>query len=196
MKYTVKDIFVKRIDLVMTSKLVSSNIRDRANILSKVCNVTVQAARKWLTGLSMPEYEHMKLIALTFDVSTSYLIGEINIKNVAKNDSSSLLKKNFRTGLITIEITETVFTNTLIAGDTAICHPCDATDLKEGIYLLQNANNKFFRKLSFNADRHLKINYEKNGILIMDIYKDKNLIELFLSSIIGRAESLIRPLSL
>lgn len=192
MNITAKEVFVKRIDLVMTSKLVSSNIQDRANLLGKICTVTPQAARKWLSGLSMPDYDNMKLIASRFDVSTSYLIGEINTKNFTKSDNGTLLKKNFRAGLIAIDLTETIFTGQLVAGDTAICHPCDATDINGGIYLLQNANNKFFRKLSFDINNNLVIQYEKNGILVEDVYKDKNLIELFLSSLIGRVESLIR----
>ena len=192
MNISAKDSFVKRIDLVMTSKLVSSNIQDRSNLLSKICGVSYQASKKWLTGLSMPEYDNMKLLASYFDVSTSYLIGEINTKNFTKSDNGTLLKKNFRPGLIAIDLEETIFTGQLVAGDTAICHPCDATDINGGIYLLQNANNKFFRKLSFDANNNLLIQYENNGVLIEDVYKDKNLIELFLSSLIGRVESLIR----
>lgn len=194
MKLQAKETFVKRIGLVLTSKLKTSQIKNHANWLSQFCNVTPQAARKWLLGMSMPDYDNMKLIASKLDVSTSYLIGEINIKSFSKNNNSSLLNNNLRNSVITLEITEDIFAGELIAGDTAICHPCDSLSIDNAIYLLQNSNQKFFRRLSFDKDKNLVIKYEIDGIPQEDIYRDKNLIDLFLSSLIGRVESFIRIL--
>lgn len=194
MKLSAKEIFVKRIDLVITSELNSVNIQNRANILSEICKVTPQAARKWLTGDSMPDYDKIKLIAARFNVSTSYLIGEVNIKTFGNNDNASLLKNSFRNGVITIELTEDVIAGELIAGDTAICHPCATDSLNNSIYLLQRANKMFFRRLSYDINKNLILRYEEHGKVIEDIYKDKNLIDLFLSSLIGRVESFIRKI--
>lgn len=193
MKTSAKTIFVKRLDLVMTSKSVSSKVSERVDFLSRLCEVTPQAARKWLTGKGMPDYDNMKVLAAKLDVSTSYLIGEINIKKLTKNESSSL-KNSFRNGVMTIELTETVISNVLIAGDTAICHPCKPDAIDGSIFVLQSANKRFFRKLSYNDKGNLVIAYEKNGESIEDVYSDKNMIELFLSSLVGRVESFIRQI--
>lgn len=192
MKLSAKEFFVKRLDLVMTSECNSVNIQNRANILSDVCSVTSQAARKWLTGEAMPDYDKMKLIAARFDVSTSYLIGEANIKSLSCNEDPILLKNSFRNGVIPIELTEDVIVGQLVKGDTAICHPCNIESLNNSIYLLQSSNKRYFRRLSYDSDKNLIIRYQVDGEEVEDIYKDKNLIDLFLSSLVGRVESFIR----
>lgn len=192
MKLSAKDLFVKRLDLVMTSECNSVNIQNRANILGAVCSVTSQAARKWLTGDSMPDYDNMKLIAAHFKVTTSYLIGEVNVKSLTSNEGPLLLKHSFRNGVIPIELTEDVRPGTLLKGDTAICHPCSIETLDNSIYLLQSKNKRYFRRLSYDKEKNLIIRYIADGKEVEDIYKDKNLIDLYLSSLVGRVESFIR----
>lgn len=191
-KITLTSTFVKRIDLVMTGKSIPSNLQGRANILAELCTVTSQAARKWLTGKSIPGYEHMMLIASKFSVTTSYLIGEIDIATIGKSDESSILKNNTKRGVITIEITEDMFSGELMAGDTVICHPCKTIINNGEIYLLQSSSQRFFRQLSFTENRDLIIEYQENGENIKNTYTDKEMIDLFLSSLVGQVEAVLR----
>lgn len=191
-KIPLTEIFVKRIDLTLTSKSIPSDISSRSLMLSELCKVTPQAARKWLTGKSLPGYEHMMLIASTFYVTTSYLIGEINMTTLGKSDESYIFKGRTKQRVITIEITEDLFPGTLMAGDTVICHPCKAITNNREIYLLQSASQRFFRQLSFNASHDLVIEYQKDDQKIKDIYSDKNMIDLFLSSLVGQVDAVFR----
>lgn len=193
-KLPLTSVFVKRLDLVMTGKGVSSDIQERSKELSMFCVVTPQAARKWLTGKSLPDYENMMRIASRYSVTTSYLLGEINIKTLGDGEMGSVLKGGNRKGAITVDITEDLFSNILKNGDTAICQPCDEVIINDAIYLLQSSNNKFFRKLAYNEARDLIISYEVNGKNVVNTYNDKSMIELFLTSLVGRVEAIIRKL--
>ncbi len=194
-KLPLTSVFVKRLDLVMTSKGIASDIQKRAKELSLFCIVTPQAARKWLTGKSLPDYDNMMRIANRYSVTTSYLLGEINIKTIGDGDVGSVLKGGNRKGAITVEITEDMFSDELKKGDTAICQPCDEVIINNAIYLLQSSNNRFFRKLAYNETKDLIISYDENGKNVVNTYTDKSMIELFLASLVGRVEAIIRKLA-
>jgi|GEM_PF-4756379 len=194
-KLPLTSVFVKRLDLVMTSKGIPSDIQNRAKELGLFCAVTPQAARKWLTGKSLPDYNYMMRIANRYSVTTSYLLGEINIKTIGDGDMGSVLKGGNRKGAITVEITEDMFSDELKKGDTAICQPCDEVIINNAIYLLQSSNNRFFRKLAYNETKDLIISYDENGKSVVNTYTDKSMIELFLASLVGRVEAIIRKLA-
>lgn len=187
--------FVKRLDLVMTSKSIPSDITERSKELSLLCGVSPQAARKWLTEKAMPGYEHMMKIASRYSVTTSYLIGEIALKTIAESDKNSILKPSSRKNVITIDIGEDMFFGELKAGDTLICNPSNDVSVNGAIYLLQSANKRFFRRLSYTDEHNLIIEYDDNGERIHNVYTDKNMIELFLSSLVGKVEAVIRKIS-
>jgi len=137
----------------------------------------------------------MMIITERFSVTVSYLLGEINLKNIDDGDKSLILKSGAIKGAITIDITENLFFDELKAGDTAICHPCTDIIINDAVYMLQSSNSRFFRKLSYDDKKNLIISYEEDGKVIKNTFTDKNMIELFLSSLVGRIEAVIRKLS-
>lgn len=194
-KISLIKVFVKRLDLVMTSLSITTDLQERSKELGLICDVSPQAARKWLTGKSLPDYDKMLLIAERFSVTMSYLLGEINVKNINEGDKNSILKTGAIKGAITIDITENMFFDEMKTGDTAICHPCTDITINNAIYMLQSTNSRFFRKLSYNENKELVISYEDKGKKIINTYTDQSMIELFLSSLVGRVEAVIRKLS-
>jgi len=186
------NIFVKRLDLVMTGKFMSSDIQVRSKELGEICDVSPQAARKWLTGKCLPDYDKMLIISKKFSVTVSYLIGEISANNNTEVDKDSILRSGALKGAITVDIPNSMFFNEMRAGDTAVCYPCSKLETNDAIYMLQSSNDRFFRKMSYNDSKELIISFEENGEPVVNIYNDKNMIDIFLSSIIGRVDAVIR----
>lgn len=190
-KISLTKTFVKRLDLVMTSRSISSDIQVRARILSELCGLTIQATRKWLLEKGMPEIEHLMKIAAHFSVTTSYLIGETAIKKAVEGDKNTILKTISKKDSITIDIDKNMFSGELKAGDTAICNPTKKITEESAIYLLQSPDKRYFRQLSLN-ENNLVIEYDENGEHKCDVYKDQQMIELFLTMVVGRVEGIIR----
>ncbi len=186
------EVFVKRLNLLMTSHSVPSKIQKRANVLAELCETSTQASRKWLTGASLPGYEHMMKIAARYSVTTSYLLGEVNVKNLGLSDKNAILKDSVKSGVMTIDIHEDMFHGLLQIGDTAICEPTNSVTVDGDIYVLQSAQQRFFRKLNYDETGNLIISYEENGIEENSVYKESGIIELFLASLVGRVEAVIR----
>lgn len=191
-KLPINEVFVKRLNLLMTSHSVPSKIQIRANILAELCDTSTQASRKWLNGVSLPGYEYMMKIAARYSVTTSYLLGEVNVKNIGLSDKNAILKDSVKSGVITIDIHENMFNGLLLIGDTAICEPTNSLTVDGDIYVLQSGQKRFFRILKYDAEGNLVICYEENGVEENTVYKDSSIIDLFLSSLVGRVEAVIR----
>lgn len=190
-KISLTKTFVKRLDLVMTSRSISSDIQVRAKILSDLCGLTIQATRKWLLEKGMPDIEHLMMIAEHFSVTTSYLIGETSVKKASESDKSTVLKTISHKDSITIDIDKDMFSGELKAGDTAICNPAKKITEESAIFLLQSPEKRYFRQLSLN-NNNLIVEYDENGEHKRDEYKDQQMIELFLTLVVGRVEGIIR----
>lgn len=193
-KITINNIFVKRLGLIMTSKSVPSKVQARASYLADLCKVSTQAARKWLDGKGMPDFENMMLIASNFSVTTSYLLGEINIKNIGCSEGNSLFRNSAKNGVITIPISENMFYDEFQVGDEALCHPTNTITHDGDIYLLQSSQKKFFRRLGRDAQGSLVVAHEEGGKDVITTYTDEAIIELFLSSLTGRVEAVLRKI--
>lgn len=191
-KLHINEVFVKRLNLLMTSNSIPSKIQTRANVLAELCGTSSQASRKWLNGESLPDYEHMMEIAARYSVTTSYLLGEVNVKNLGLSDRNAILKDSVKSGVITIDIHENMFNSLLLIGDTVICEPTNSLSVDGDIYVLQSGQKRFFRALKYDDENNLVVSYEENGDEVVTVYKDKSIIDLFLGSLVGRVEAVIR----
>ncbi len=191
-KLPINEVFVKRLNLLMTSNSIPSKIQTRANVLAELCETSTQASRKWLNGESLPGYEHMMKIAARYSVTTSYLLGEVNVKNLGLSDRNAILKDSVKSGVITIDIHENMFDGLLLIGDTVICEPTNSITVDGDIYVLQSGQKRFFRMLKYDDENNLVISYEENGVEENTVYRDSSIIDLFLASLVGRVEAVIR----
>lgn len=182
-----KTTFVNRINLSMDKHVPSNRLQDRARFLSSLCNVTVQAARKWLSGDSLPDISNLLIISQRLLVTVSYLIGEVDMENISPLSSDKGLENLLGKGFI-VDIDETMASNTIITGDSAFCVPSSKDEVFDGYtYLLKIGNNSIFRVLFFDGSRLTSI-YEENGVEAIDVYTDTKVIELTLASVVARVE--------
>jgi len=191
-KLPIIKIFVKRLDAIMSAHNIPSGFPSRSKVLSETTDMTPQACRKWLKGESIPEYENMMKIAARFSVTTSYLIGEVNLKTFGRSDEHPILKNSVKSGVISIDIYENLFNGLLQNGDTVLCEPTNSVDIDGEIYLMQSAQKRFFRVLRYDDNKKLVITNDDAGKLVDSIYEDQAVIDLFLSSLVGRVQAVIR----
>lgn len=194
-KISLTNTFVNRINIALTSKSISSDLLSRSKLLADICKVSPQAARKWLSGKSLPDYENMMLIASWFLTTTSYLIGETDNTDITSAENSILDNGAIR-GVISVKIDENFFSGELKAGDTVLCHPCKTIENNGDIYLLQSGSLRFFRRLSLTENSDLIIEYQNNDEKIINIQTDKDMINLFLSSLVGKVDAVLRRVTI
>ncbi len=193
-KLSLRNAFVKRLDFVMSAERISSNTQVRAKLLADLCGLSPQAARKWLQAKSFPDIENLMKISARFSVTTSYLIGETNDYNLVVSDlKNAEFKGVTEKGTISVEITEHMQNGQLQAGDIAICQPTNDISDQNAIYMLQSSDKRYFRRLTLTPENYLVMEHEENGQTLREVYKDKQMIELFKSLIIGQVLGVIRP---
>lgn len=181
-KLTINEIFVKRINALMDMHMLNGRLQDRAEVLSKLCDKTTQACRRWLSGQIVPGYESMILIAAEYGVTVSYLIGEL--------DDISLTSDGFFGKSITIDISFSMFNGEFMPGDKAVCHPIDRMMSNGEIYLLKQRDEQMFAKL-YLEDGVLTV--QKSNDEEPEIYTNKNIVKLYLSTVVCIVECIIRP---
>lgn len=189
-KLSIKESFVKRLNGLMDEQNIGQSLQDRAKVLADLCDVSVPAARKYLgESETLPDINKIMLISDHFRVTVSYLIGEIDVKNITNNFDAEIIGDGFIK-----PVDETVFKGDLEKGDLAYCTKLGSNDRDQfngNIYILQADDNYFFRRLYFDGNKLTAV-YEKKGRTKKDIYEDKQVIEIFLNSVIGIVKKRIK----
>jgi hypothetical protein len=87
-KRTEYEAFAYRLNAALDVVPGCPNDRGRAGWLGKAMGVSTESARKWLSGLSMPDMPHMGAVARLCSVHPSWLHANLGPREVSPEDSA------------------------------------------------------------------------------------------------------------